>query len=235
MQAVILAGGKGTRLSPYTTSTPKPLVPIDGIPILEVVLRQLKYFGFTDVVIAVNHLAELIMEFFGKGEKIGLNIRYSIENEPLGTAAPLLLIHELDDTFLVMNGDILTTLNFRAFFEYHKDNRSDASIAVSKKEIKIDLGVLRIDQSRFVDYIEKPTYKFDVSMGIYAMQLDALKCIPENQSYDIPEFMLALKNNNKKITCYDDGCYWLDIGRPDDYETANIIFSERKSEFLLDG
>jgi NDP-mannose synthase len=235
MQAVILAGGKGTRLRPYTTCIPKPLVPVDDIPILEVVLRQLKYYGFTEVIIAVNHLAELIMAFFGNGEKLGLNIRYSIENESLGTAAPLRLIHELDDTFLVMNGDILTTLNYRKFFEYHKDNRSDVSIAVYKKEIKIDLGVLSIEQSRLVDYIEKPNYKFDVSMGVYTMELDVLECIPDNQRYDIPEFILALINNKKIITCYDEGCYWLDIGRPDDYETANIIFSERKNEFLLDG
>ena len=235
MQAVILAGGKGTRLRPYTTCIPKPLVPIGEIPILEVVLRQLKYYGFTEVVIAVNHLAELIMAFFGKGEKLGLNIRYSIENEPLGTAAPLKLIQNLEDTFLVMNGDVLTNLDFGKFFEFHKNNGSDISIAVYKKEIKIDLGVLSIDQTRFVDYTEKPLYKFDVSMGIYAMHLGALEHIPENQSYDIPDFILNLQKKNKKINCFDDDCYWLDIGRPDDYETANKVFSERREEFLLDG
>jgi NDP-mannose synthase len=235
MQAVILAGGKGTRLRPYTICIPKPLVPIDDIPILEIVLRQLKYYGFTEVIIAVNHLADIIMAFFGKGEKYGLNIRYSIENKPLGTAAPLRLIHDLEDTFLVMNGDVLTTLNYRAFLDFHKKNSCDVSISNYKKEVKIDLGVLSIEQSRFVDYIEKPTYKFDVSMGIYAMQLDSLEYIPKNQYYDIPEFILKLHQNNKKISCFDDNCYWLDIGRPDDYETAIEIFSERKGEFLLDG
>jgi len=234
MQAVILAGGKGTRLLPYTTYMPKPLVPIGDIPILEVVLRQLKYHGVTEVIIAVNHLAELIMAFFGDGEKLGLKIRYSIENKPLGTAAPIAQIDDLDDNFLVMNGDVLTTLNFKNLFDTHLKKENDITISTYKKEIKIDLGVVKIDNSKFIDYIEKPTYFFDISMGIYAMKKECLKMIPEYQKYDIPEFILKLQKEKKKIYCYGEDCYWLDIGRYDDYEIANNIFSEKRKDFLLD-
>ena len=234
MQAVILAGGKGTRLRPYTTFLPKPLVPIGDVPILEVVLKQLKYYGVTEVIIAVNHLAELIMAFFGDGEKLGLKIRYSMENKPLGTAAPIARIEDLDDNFLVMNGDILTTLNFKKLFDTHLEKENDITISTHKKEIKIDLGVLKIDNSRFIDYIEKPTYYFDVSMGIYAMKRECLLAIPEDQKFDIPEFILKLQKEDKRIYCYGEDCYWLDIGRADDYETANEIFSEKRKEFLLD-
>ena len=141
MQAIILAGGKGSRLKPFTTSIPKPLVPIGDTPILEVVLRQLKHSGFKDVVLAVNHLAELVMAFFGNGQKIGLNISYSVEDKPLGTVGPLTLMDDLDDNFLVMNGDLLTTINYKDLFNYHLKNKNDITIATHKKEVNIDLGV----------------------------------------------------------------------------------------------
>jgi NDP-sugar pyrophosphorylase family protein len=232
MQAVILAGGKGSRLKPFTVSLPKPLVPVDDVPILEVVLKQLKKAGFTDVVIAVNHLANLIMAFFGNGQSLGLNITYSQEDKPLGTAGPLRMINELDDNFLVMNGDLLTTIDFKDLMAFHRREGCDVSIATYKKEVNIDLGVLKTDGTFFVDYIEKPTYSFDVSMGIYIFKKEILEYIPKGEKMDMPDLVLALRQADKKIRCYSGDYFWLDIGRVADYEAATQLFKERRSEFL---
>lgn len=235
MQAIILAGGKGTRLRPFTTNFPKPLVPVGDIPILEVVLRQLQNHGITDVVIAVNHLAELIMTFFGDGKKLGLNITYSIEDVEMGTAGPLALIKDLKDDFLVMNGDILTTLNYRDLYDQHIRNNSDATISVYRKDVKIDLGVLETEGDIFRNYIEKPTYSFDVSMGIYMFNKSVTEIIPKDRKTDMPDLILALKRLDRRIKCYKGDYYWLDIGRIEDYETALEIFNERKKDFLPNG
>lgn len=232
MQAVVLAGGKGTRLKPFTTNIPKPLMPIGDVPILEVVLRQLKHYGFTDIVLSVNHLAELIMAFFGTGEKLGLNIAYCQEDRPLGTAGPLAIIPNLEDNFIVMNGDLLTTIDFADLYRYHMENANTATISTYKKEIKIDLGVLKIENEKFLDYIEKPTYFFDVSMGIYVLNKRAISVIPRDDKFDMPDLMLALKANSENIKCYKKDYYWLDIGRLDDYEMAVSIFEEKRSEFI---
>ncbi len=235
MQAIILAGGKGSRLKPFTTNIPKPLVPVDDLPILEIVLRQLKYHGFKDIVLAVNHLAELIMAFFQKGEKLGLNITYSMEDKPLSTAGPLSLIKNLDENFLVMNGDLLTTINYRDLFNFHVSHKNDITISIYKKEIKIDLGVLKLDGTKFVDYIEKPTYSFDVSMGIYVMNKKVVDLIPKNESFDLPSLVLKARDKGLKIECFSSNYYWLDIGRIDDYEQASDIFRQKRKEFLPNG
>lgn len=233
MQAIILAGGKGTRLRPFTTTIPKPLMPIGDLPILEVVLRQLKYFGVNQVVLAVSHLAELIMAFFRNGSKFGLNIRYSIEDEPLGTAGPLALIQDLEENFIVMNGDILSTINFKDLFDFHINRENDVTIASYKKEVKIDLGVLKFENEEFLDYIEKPTYYFDVSMGIYVINKKVINYIPNNAYMDIPNLILRLRDEGMKIRCYSGDYFWLDIGRVEDYQTAVKIFNDRRNEFLL--
>jgi NDP-mannose synthase len=232
LQAVILAGGVGSRLRPFTTNIPKPLIPVGDMPILEVVLRQLKYYGFTDVIMAVNHLAELIMAFFGDGKKWGLKISYSMEDKVLGTAGPLTLIDSLHDDFLVMNGDILTTLNYRHLHDWHLKNGNDASISTYKKELRIDLGVLKTDGDLFLDYIEKPTYDFTVSMGIYMFNKKVVAAIEKERKFDMPELILKLRDTGRKVRCYQGDYYWLDIGRVDDYETAVSIFNDKKKEFL---
>lgn len=232
MQAIILAGGKGTRLKPFTTNFPKPLVPIGDLPILEIVLRQLKHAGFTRVVLAVNHLSELLVAFFGRGERLGLEISYSFEDKVLGTAGPLGLVESLDENFLVMNGDLLTTIAYADLFTSHCNSGAEATIATYRKDVKIDLGVLEIKGDQFENYIEKPTYNFDVSMGIYALSRSVLDLIPYNSAYDMPQLMLALHRAGRAVKCYRGDYYWLDIGRVDDYETASEIFEERRGEFL---
>ena len=169
MKAVLLAGGKGRRLYPYSTVLPKPLMPIGDMPILEIIIRQLKHYGITDLVISVGHMANLIQAFFGNGERWDMSIEYSIENEPLGTAGPLKLIDSLDSDFILMNGDVLTTLNYNNLAEFHKSENSIFTVATFERTSKIDFGVLETNESRIVDYIEKPVYHFDVSMGVYCI------------------------------------------------------------------
>jgi NDP-sugar pyrophosphorylase family protein len=234
MKAIILAGGKGTRLKPFTNAIPKPLVPIGDMPILEVVLRQLKHYGVTDVVIAVNHLARLIEAFFGDGSQLGLNITYSMEDKMLGTAGPLRLVEIREDDFLVMNGDLLTTIDFADFFAAHRKAGSGATIATFRKDVKIDLGVLKMEGDNFVDYIEKPTYSFMVSMGIYALSKAALDFIPADTKYDMPELIQAMKEAGKQVRCYSGDYDWLDIGRIEDYETAVSLFEKSRSSYLPD-
>lgn len=232
MQAIILAGGKGSRLMPFTTSIPKPLVPVDDMPILEIVLRQLKHYNFTDIVLAVNHLAELIMAFFGDGKKLGLHISYSMEDKPLGTVGPLRLIKELDENFLLMNGDLLTTINYKDLFLNHLKHRNDITIATHQKEVIIDLGVLEVKDERLVRYIEKPKYYFDVCTGIHIFNKNILNLIPKDKKMDIPEIMTKAKKCGKKIKCYRRNYFWLDIGRHEDYESAVKIFRDKKKLFL---
>lgn len=233
MRAVILAGGKGTRLKPYTVAFPKPLVPVDDMPILEIVLRQLHYYGFTQVTMAVGHLAELLMAYFGDGSKYGLKINYSKEEMPLGTAGPLTLIPGLADTFLVMNGDILTTLNYSDLLAFHHQQQAAATIAMYQRDVKIDLGVIKTnDRNELIDYIEKPSYAYRVSMGVYIFEPRVLDYIPAEQRLDFPDLVHKLLQNNEKVMGYSFDGYWLDIGRPDDYERAVEEFARLRSEFL---
>jgi NDP-sugar pyrophosphorylase family protein len=232
MQAIILAGGKGTRLKPFTTNFPKPLVPIYNMPILEIVLRQLKYYGFTDIIITVNHLADLIMTFFGDGQKLGINITYSIENSPLGTAGPISLIKDLNENFLVMNGDILTTLNFKDLYEYHVSNKNDISISTYKREERIQMGVLESHGDNFIKYNEKPLLNFDVSMGIYMINQKVKDLIPLQTKFDMPDLITTAKQKSCSIKCYRGDYFWLDIGRIDDFEEANELFCEKRNMFL---
>jgi NDP-sugar pyrophosphorylase family protein len=232
MQAIILAGGKGTRLKPFTNTLPKPLVPIGDIPILEVILRQLKYYGVDRVTLAVSHMARLIQAFFERGEHLGISIAYSTEDKILGTSGPLKLIKELDEDFIVMNGDLLTTIDYQDLFEFHLLNRAAATIATFEKEIKIDLGVLETSGNEFKDYIEKPIYKFTVSMGIYILNRKVLAYIPEDKKFDMPELILALRDADERVVCYKGNYEWLDIGRVADYETALEQFEKKRQEYL---
>jgi NDP-sugar pyrophosphorylase family protein len=234
MQALILAGGKGTRLKPYTTVIPKPLMPVGEMPILEIVLRQLKNAGFDRVIIAIGYLGEMFRAFFQDGARLGLSIDYSLEENPLGTAGPIALnLDKLDQDVLIMNGDLLTTLNYRSLFEFHKSARAAATIGTYKRDVKIDFGVVEIAQGKLTGYIEKPVYHYDVSMGVNILNvLSARKFLIPGQHLDLPDLMTLLREDGQSVHCYQEPCYWLDIGRVDDYQTANDIFESRKSEFL---
>lgn len=234
MKAVILAGGKGTRLAPYTKILPKPLMPIGDMPILEVLLRQLKAAGVNNVVITVGHLAALLRTYFNDGRELGLNISYSYEDKPLGTAGPLALVGGLTDTFFVMNGDVLTTMKFQELLQFHKSQGAVATIASHQRTVKIDLGVLQHADGdyRVTNYIEKPSYDYLVSMGIYVFEPEVLQFIPRNEYLDFPSLVLKLIAEGKKV-CYlpHDG-YWKDLGRADDYEQASQEFEALRNEFL---
>jgi NDP-sugar pyrophosphorylase family protein len=233
MKAVILAGGRGQRLAPYTTILPKPLMPIDDIPILEVVMRQLKNAGFDDITMAVGYLAELLMAYFGDGHKLGVQIHYSREEEPLGTAGPLALIEGLDEPFLVMNGDLLTTLDYRAMWAYHIVQQTLATLATFRRSVKIDLGVIETDDEGSVqEYIEKPTYHYQVSTGIYVFDPSVLHFVPPGERMDLPELISLMLAAGHRIATYPFQGHWLDIGRHDDYEQAVIEFKQHRAEFL---
>src|SRR5574341_1671017 len=190
MKAVVLAGGKGTRLAPYTKILPKPLMPIGDMPILEVILRQMKRAGIEEVVMTVGHLAELMHSFFKDGSQWGLQISYSFENSPLGTAGPLSLISNLEETFLVTNGDVLTTLDLGELIAFHKAQKAAATIAVHRRQVRIDLGVVRLDGGfRINGYVEKPTFDYVVSMGIYIFEPRVLHYIPRGQYLDFPDLI----------------------------------------------
>lgn len=234
MIAVILAGGKGTRLKPYTNVFPKPLMPIGDHPILEILIRQLKSCGFTDIYMAVGHLAELIKLFFGEGDKYNVNITYKKENEPLGTAGPLgQMKEELNDHFLMMNGDLLTTINFKELVDYHKESGAIATIALKKRNVHIDFGVVETDDSNEItDYIEKPDLEYLVSMGVYVFHPRVLEYIEPNKYLDFPDLIKKLISSGEKVYGYPYDGYWLDMGRPDDYEEANEKIDELYPELF---
>lgn len=232
MRAIILAGGKGTRLKPYTTVIPKPLVPVGNeMPIVEIVIRQLVNHGFEHITIAVNHLANLIMAFFGDGQKWNVKIDYSLEDKPLSTIGPLTLISDLPENFLVMNGDILCDLNYREFYDYHVKNGNDITVSVFKREAKIDFGVLKFNAGNCItEFFEKPTYHFDVSMGIYCLNRSIVEQLPKGKPYGFDNLMIdGLRKKQKIIAKPFDG-FWLDIGRPEDYESANENYQELKKK-----
>ena len=231
--AVILAGGKGTRLKPFTITIPKPLLPIGEIPIIEAVLRQLSEYGFKRVTISLGHMQHLFAATIGDGSRRGLEIEYVVEDEPLGTAGSLKMIEEPEEHMLVMNGDVLTTLDFGQLMEKHLESSSDATIAVNRRKVKIDYGVIESRDGDLLDrYIEKPEIQYDVSMGINIISRKALRFIPDHKYFDMPQLMQAIHENGGKVSLFRTDCYWQDIGRFEDYEKANADFMDDPSRFF---
>ncbi len=234
-RAVILAGGRGTRLRPYTVVLPKPLMPIGDYPILEVVIRQLAHDGFDHITMAVNHQAELIRAFFGDGSKWNLRIDYSLEEKPLGTIGPLRLIPDLPSHFLVMNGDVLTDIDFGEFHRTHSDANRLFTISSYEREQHVDFGVLVSGEDGMLrDFKEKPTSTFEVSMGVYMVSREILPLIPIGQPYGFDNLMHDLLRANRPVQVSRFGGYWLDIGRPDDYMKAIDEFQSMRQRFRLD-
>jgi NDP-sugar pyrophosphorylase family protein len=235
MKAVVLAGGKGRRLAPYTRIIPKPLMPIGEQPILEILLRQMKRAGITDVTLTVGYLANLIQLFFQEGERLGLNISYSYEMTPLGTSGPLAYVSGLEDTFLVTNGDVLTTLDLVDRINFHKAEGAIATIASHHRKVNIDLGVVKFDGNhQIIGYQEKPSFDYSVSMGIYVFEPRVLDYIEKGQYLDFPDLVLKLISAGEKVSGYLFDGYWEDLGRPDDYERASADFERMRDQFLME-
>jgi NDP-sugar pyrophosphorylase family protein len=236
MKAVILAGGKGTRLAPYTTVFPKPLMPVDGIPILEVIVKQLAHFQIKELIFTVSPQSEaLLSAYFGNGRKFGVDVRYSKEEKPLGTAGPLSLISDITETFLVMNGDILTTLNYQKLIQYHRRHKGVVTIAMSQKKVQLELGVMEFDPAhQLTRYVEKPTLSYSVSMGIYVFERKILGWVPSKKYLDFPELIQKLIKRKERVVCYPSNDFWLDIGRHEDYEEAQKKFQEMRKKLLYE-
>jgi NDP-sugar pyrophosphorylase family protein len=235
VQAVILAGGKGTRLHPYTKVFPKPLVPLGEEPILDTILRQLKHFGFTRITLAVGYRAEMIQTYINQGERYGVDIKYVFEEEPLGTVGPLAQMDHLDPSFLVMNGDVITNLNYGDLFQFHKQHKALITIGTYKKHFKIDLGIINHEvNNRITDYIEKPIHMFQVSMGVYMFEREVLQYIEPHKRLDFPDLVKGLLANGQSVVSYPFDGYWLDIGNHDDYEKASEEYEQIKGDLHLD-
>jgi NDP-sugar pyrophosphorylase family protein len=235
MMAVILAGGKGIRLKPFTMVIPKPLLPVGDLPIVEVVIRQLAATGIKRIAMMLGHMAQLFIASFGDGSRWGVKIEYYIEDEPLGTAGSLRMLKNPEKDLVVMNADILTTLDYRKIIKYHHGKKAFGTIAVTKRQANIDYGVIvKTKKGLLQEYKEKPVLEYDVSMGINVLSPECLSFIPSNEKYDIPQLMTSLKRAGKKVICYETDCYWQDIGRFEDYEQASADFVGDPSIFLPD-
>jgi NDP-sugar pyrophosphorylase family protein len=233
---IILAGGKGTRLAPYTTVFPKPMMPVGDLPILEIVLCQLRHYGFRNIVISVGHLAELLRAFFGDGSKWGLNIRFVSEDEPRGTMGPLKLVGSLTEPFVVMNGDLLTDIDYAALYADHLAHGKEATVSVVPRTIQVSLGVLEYDASqRLTGFREKPKSTYHASMGIYVFNPSVLDLIPEGKYYGFDNLMLDMLAAGREVRVRPFNGLWLDIGRPEDYAVANETMQTQRERLLPGG
>lgn len=232
-RAIVLAGGRGTRLRPYTVVLPKPLMPIGEEPILEVIVKQLAMRGFGHVTMAVNHQAEIIKAFFGDGSKWKITIDYSLEEKPLGTMAPLRLIRDLPDNFLIMNGDILTDRDFGEFYQNHVASGNIFSISAARRTESIDYGVLKTDEQGMLNgFQEKPKSSYLVSTGVYIASKRILEYIPEDAPFGFDGLMHRLLEAREKVSVSVHEGLWLDIGRPDDYHRAIELYKEHHSRLF---
>lgn len=233
MQAVLLAGGKGTRLRPLTEDLPKPLVPLGDTPLVEILLRQLRAHGVTEVVIATGHLAHAIQERLGDGSRFGLSIEYLVEQAPLDTAGCLGLITPPAEPFFVANGDLLTTLNFSKMAQFHRERGALVTVGVHQQEVRLELGVLEIGEGgELLDYREKPVYHYPVSIGAYRVSPRACEYIQPGERISMPAFILRLRDAGETVLCYREDCYWLDVGHMKAYDEAVEAFRSAPERFL---
>jgi NDP-sugar pyrophosphorylase family protein len=234
MRAVVLAGGMGTRLRPYTTVIPKPLVPIGDRPVLEHIIRSLSRCGIERIDLCVNHLGELILVYLANADlPMELRLAFHWENEPLGTAGALATVPDLSGTFLVINGDVLTTLDYRDLIAYHHERDAALTIAMHGKRVKIDLGVIEAENGLVSNYIEKPTMQCAVSMGVYVYDARALRWLPDGPC-QFPELVLRLLDAGERVAAYENDADWYDIGTVGEYERAAADIERFPEKYGLD-
>jgi NDP-sugar pyrophosphorylase family protein len=233
LRAVILAGGKGTRLQPFTINFPKPLVPLGDKPVLEVLIERLVCFGVLDITLTLGHMAELVKAYFQHRHQLTdrIKLRYVDEEQPTGTAGSLASVPGLERTFLVMNGDLLTDVDFDALVKFHREQQAILTVAAHLRHVKIDLGVLEFDSDRRIrQYFEKPETCYHVSMGIYVYEPAVLKYIEPGQYLDFPNLVHRLLERGERVCAFPTDCLWLDIGRPDDYARAQQLYNKGVQE-----
>lgn len=230
----ILAGGQGSRLKPYTTVLPKPLIPVCDVPICEVLIHQLRDAGFRRIILGVNHHEGLVRSYFGDGRSMGVEIEYSRENAPLGTVAPLRLAADrLTDNFLVMNGDLLTDVDFRAMLKAHIAGGCVLTVGTYQRSLQIGDGVIDADdRGQITAFREKPAMNFWISMGVYAMRRSVLDWIPDNQPFGMDTLVLAMLAKGEPVNTFRHEGEWYDIGSPGDLERAAVAFAQRRHRFL---
>lgn len=234
-RAVILAGGEGRRLRPYTTIIPKPLMPLGERAILEILLMQLASQRFTRVDLCVGYLSHLIRAYFGDGERVGLEIAYHEEKSPLGTIGALATIPDIDpdESLLVMNGDLLTDLNFGQVLSQHRERACDATVCVTRRRVTDEFGVIDIgDDGTLAAYHEKPVHEVVVSIGVNVVTGASLAAIEPGERIDVPDFMLRIKNAGGTVYCNEVDAFWLDLGRVDDYRIAAEMVEKDPVRFL---
>jgi NDP-sugar pyrophosphorylase family protein len=234
-QAVIMAGGKGSRLYPYSAVLPKPLMPLGGMPVLELLLRQFRHHRIENVVLATNHLSHLIQSFFGDGSGWNLQVSYSREDRPLGTCGPIAaVLDRMAENFLVSNGDLLTNIDVGRLLAFHADHHADATVATFRRDMKLEFGVLDISPDhRVIEYREKPAFSYNVGMGLYVLRREAVRAyISKDKPMDMPMLLNQLIEAKRPVLSYQEDCLWLDIGSPDDYARAQTIMESNPSIFL---
>ncbi|GAA5415655.1 UTP--glucose-1-phosphate uridylyltransferase [Paraliobacillus ryukyuensis] len=221
-KVLLMAGGLGTRLRPLTNEIPKPLLKVGDKPILHTIIDGFKKYGFTDIYLSVNYKSEAIQEYFQDGKQLGVNIKYLDETRRLGTAGAISLLKEqINEPFFVMNGDLLTTVNFAQLLKFHQEHDATATMCVREYEFQIPFGVIKTSDDRLIEIQEKPTHKEFVNAGIYVLNPKVVDLIPYNEFYDMPTLFQDLIKHNMKTSAFPLREYWLDIGRHDDLKRAN--------------
>lgn len=221
-KVILMVGGLGTRLRPLTENTPKPMLQVGNKPILQTIVEKFSEYGYDNIIMCVNYKSQIIQDYFGDGSQFGVSIEYIMENKRMGTAGALSLLPELPtEPFFVMNGDLLTNVNFEHLGDYHLAHQSKATMCVREYDFQVPYGVVNIDNGKITSIVEKPLHKFFVSAGIYMLSPDIIHYIPKNQFYDMPTLFEQLIENKENVLSFPIHEYWLDIGRVNDYERAN--------------
>ncbi|MDS1369868.1 nucleotidyltransferase family protein [Aliarcobacter butzleri] len=226
-KVILMVGGLGTRLRPLTETTPKPMLKVGNKPILQTIVEKFAEYGYTNIIMCVNYKSHMIQDYFGDGKEFGVNIQYVLENQRMGTAGALSLLKEKPtEPFFVMNGDLLTNVNFEHLHNYHLSTNSIGTMCVREYDFQVPYGVVNIKDSKIISIEEKPTYKFFVSAGIYMLSSEVLEYIPENQFYDMPTLFEKIISKGKNTISFPLREYWLDIGRIEEYKKANEEYDE---------